>query len=193
MTSTFSRFIIALGLMTLPFSLQAYPDCSFQIEDDTYYEFDRLRLNDKQQDQLDHFRERLDGDWRGELIQTECKGSIKHPYRQVDSSEVKLDIRTQPRNRLSMHADLDFTVQDKKVIYQRILFERPHLFSFLANGDNAFILTEKSYQRLSPLKGNVLIEITYKVLFKDDLLYLDIITFANGFFSIEERWKLYPH
>lgn len=177
------------------FSIQpsmANPACGEQITGEAYYEIEKrsYTLNDEQEDELKSLSKRLSGDWRGELVQIECKGTVDHPIKLIDSSTVRLEIKSHSKKRLNLHADLDFREQNKKVIYQRRIFERRDIDSFLSNGPDILILTEKSYQNLQFSRGTVLVETIYKVLIDQNTLHLDIITFTNGFFSIEERWIL---
>ena len=98
-------------------------------------------------------------------MQLECKGTVEHPIKLVDSSTARLEIKSHRKNRLNLYADLDFREQNKKVTYQRRIFERRYIDSFLSNGPNILTLTEKSYQNLQLSLGTVLVETIYKVLF----------------------------
>ena len=126
-------------VLTILFSAYAQHSLAYQyygeqITDDSYYEIDKkpYQLNQTQQDQLDDIIEALDGQWRGELNLIECKGTVKSPVKIIDSSTVKLKIKTHNRKRLKLHADLDFRQQDKKVLYNRKIFERRYINDFVA-------------------------------------------------------------
>lgn len=124
-------------VLTILFSAYAQHSLAYQyygeqITDDSYYEIDKkpYQLNQTQQDQLDDIIEALDGQWRGELNLIECKGTVKSPFKIIDSSVAKLKIKIHNRKRLTLHADLDFRQQDKKVLYNRKIFDRRYLDSF---------------------------------------------------------------
>ena len=180
------------------FSIQpaiANQSCSERIAGEAYYEIDKhpYSLSKEQENQLEEVVDRLAGDWRGELKQIECKGSVKHPIKITDSSSVELEIKSHSEKRLKLHADLDFRDQNKKVLYHRRIFEKRDIDTFLSNGPDTLIVTEKSYQSLQFSRGTVLVETIYKVKFEQNLLQLDIITYTNGFFSIEEQWLSLIH
>lgn len=170
----------------------ASPSCSENITDESYYEIDNRHylLTEEQENQLAQLLDELTGDWRGELVQTECRGTIEQPIKIIDSSSVRLEIRSHSINRINLHAHVDFRKQNKKVIYQRRIFEQRDINSFVTDGSNAFIVTEKSYRHFNFSIGTVLLETIYKIRFEQSYLYLDIINYTNGFFNSEEHWVL---
>jgi hypothetical protein len=184
--------VLALVFTSYCQQLLAYPHCGEQIVDDSYYDIDKIRydLSKAQQEQLNDVIEKLEGQWRGELNIIECKGTIKSPLKIIDTSAAKLSIKAHSKRRLKLHADLDFRQQDKKVLYNRKIFERRYIGDFTANGPDILIVTEKSYRQHRFSLGTTLIETIYKIMFIENKLHLDIITFNNGFFESEERWRL---
>lgn len=181
--------MIIVGLFSA--NCVAQQDCTSRIDDDDYYDLqDNRVLSTKDESQLTEFAARLIGDWRGELVQTECKGNIKTPNKIIDTSYANVTIRGHTINNLQMEAELDFRQQNKKTLYFRPFFETRDLHSYLFNGPDIVIMTEKKYQYAYPYGGSTLIETIYKVMLTDERMQLDIITISNGFFSVEERWSL---
>jgi hypothetical protein len=169
----------------------AAQDCTSYISDEDYYDLkDNITLSKKEKVTLGDLAERLIGHWQGELEKIECKGNIKKTEILIDSSYARLQIREHNKDRLKMKANLDFRKQNKKTVYFRPFFERRNIQSYTFNGPNILILIEKNYQHSAQYGGNVLIETIYKIIVSDNTLQLDIITYSNGFFSIEERWSL---
>lgn len=160
--------------------------------EEAYYETDNsaYSLTKLQEGQLNDLIDRLNRVWRGELKQIECKGTIERPEKIIDSARVRLEIDSQTNNRLEMHAHIDFREQNKKIIYRRRIFERPDINSFVTNGNDILIVTEKSYQSQRFTLGTVLMETIYKIRFERGSLQFDIITYNNGFFNSEEQWTL---
>jgi len=189
-----SALFIVLATLFIAYShpLLAYPPCDEQIIGQQYYDIDKTsyELTRTQQTQLDSIIKRLDGEWQGKVDLTECKGTLKSPYRLHDSSTAKLNIKAHNTKRLKLHADLDFVQQNKKVLYNRKIFERRYINDLVANGPDIAIVTEKNYRQLQFSQGATLIETIYKIRFIDDQLQFDIINFSNGFFASEERWLL---
>ena len=166
-------------------------DCTSYISDEDYYDLkDNITISKHEKVILADLAERLIGDWRGELVQIECKGNIQKPKKLIDSSYAKLEIKEHSKDRLKMKASLDFRKQNKKNVYIRSFLERRYIQSYTFNGPDILILTEKNYQHSMQYGGNVLIETIYKIIISDEALQLDIITYSNGFFSSEERWSL---
>ena len=84
-----SALFIVLATLFISYSypLFAYPPCDEQIIGQQYYDIDKTsyELTRTQQTQLDSIIERLDGQWQGKVDLTECKGTLKSPYRLHDS------------------------------------------------------------------------------------------------------------
>jgi hypothetical protein len=102
------------------------PSCNEQITDERYYDINKTvyALTEDQENYLNSIADKLVGDWQGELEQIECNGSVKNPTKLIDSSAVKLAIRSHNQQRLlQMRTGLDFHQQNKKVIYARKIFE----------------------------------------------------------------------
>ena len=188
--------IQAPSLLFIVFSLTslnsvAGQDCTSYISDEDYYDLkDNITISKQEKVIITDFAERLIGDWRGELQQIECKGNIKKPEKLIDSSYAKLEIKEHSKDHLKMKASLDFRKKNKKTVYLRPFLERRYIQSYTFNGPDILFLTEKNYQHSRQYGGNVLIETIYKIIISDEALQLDIITYSNGFFSVEERWNL---
>jgi len=191
MSTTYTTFLYFIILFLLSFTVHSSQDCTSPDTDDGYYDIqEHITLDKREKAILDNFSKRLVGDWRGELVQIECKGNIKQPEKFVDSSYADVEIKEHSKNRLKMKAELDFRKQNKKTLYFKPFLDRRYLQSYLFNGPDIAIIVEKHYQHSHRYGGNTLIETIYKFILNKEQLQLDIITLNNGYFSTEQRWSL---
>jgi len=166
--------------------------CTIAVGGDNYFDIIKPdRLDEESVSHLEDLHELLDNDWRGTVTQTECIGHNYDLELVTDISHTTLRITEPFSNRLRMTASISLANQKKRIEYRKTILHKRDIISVLSNNDDAYIVTEKAYHRSKEMLGNTLIETVYKVLIRDRRsVQLDIITYTNGFYAVEQRWQL---
>jgi|GEM_PF-1651587 len=167
---------------------------------DGYYNMeDAKTLSDKDKAMLNDLFRNIEGKWKGESINTECKGPDRAPRKEYKNSTIDVDMRLNSDGNLRIIAEMYYPKE--KIIKHKTLslLDDLNIFEFKASGDNGLVFSERqrraNVNKTSRLTANVnktsrLTETIYEIKLNLKSLLFARYYYVNGVFVGAEKWSM---
>lgn len=157
---------------------------------DGYYNMEASKaLSNKDKDMLNNLFSNIAGKWKGESINTECKGPDRAPRKEYKNSTIDVDMRLNSDGNLRIIAEMYYP--EEKVIKHKAfsLLDDLNIFEFKASGDNGLVFSER-HRRANVNKTSRLTETIYEIKLNLKSLLFVRAYYINGVFVGEEKWSM---
>lgn len=185
--------IVLLNLVLLS-SIAEANDCNkespYFIDGEKYYDLGlNKKLTNNDEKELSAYFNKLSGEWTGDLIHTECKGSQKSPKKITKKAKVTSNIRNAGNGVLKVSYDANYLESRISTLHKIETLGTKSIFvlNFLSADNLNF--TEK-YRRRNAAGGSSLIENIFDIQVKKDAIEIHLTAYLNGFFAWSDTLKL---
>ena len=198
---TISKYKVAL---TLIFSTFFYintviaQDChekspNFVAKNDAYYNLDAGKiLSDEEKDKINNLFETITkewrGNWKGQSIEVECKGSDDALIKNFRNSKITTNFKLDSTNNLIVKAEAYFAEEKKIKLKTLKLLDDLNIFEIEFISKNNIVFSTR-YRR-SESEHKQLIETIYKIKNTSKSLLIQRIYYTNAIYTGEEKWSL---
>lgn len=156
---------------------------------DEYYNLDATKtLSNEEKDKLDNLFRSIEGKWKGESVEIECKGPDRAPVKKYKNSTIATNIRLNSNSSLKIKADAHY-VQEKVTRLKNLnLLGDSHIFELEFTNNNNVIFSER--YRISLPKNSRLVETIYDIKLNRNSLLILRSYYTNGVYTGEEKWSM---
>ncbi|GAB3115089.1 hypothetical protein GCM10027217_47060 [Pseudomaricurvus hydrocarbonicus] len=156
-----------------------------------YYELENEYIPTvDEKNQLENLFRQLEGDWLGDLIFKDCKGSVGEPREEYQDATLEVDIELDSAGNLNIHAEKTFAEDNVLRLENLELLNGFWIYDLNMVADNHFVFIEKS-RRNNVNAGARLVETRYEIIADQSSLSMQRVTYINGYYASQEEWQLF--
>ena len=189
------KLIVSLILSLLIYASNvAAKDCyekspNLIAKQDADYNLEAIKtLSDDEKDKLTNIYRNIEGTWKGESVEIDCRGPDRNPVKKYKNSTVVTDIKLNSDGNLKIRADT-YYIEDKVTRLKNLkLLGDSNIYELEFISDNNFFFSER-YRRSDP-KFSRLVETIYEIKLNRNSLLILRSYYTNGVYTGEERWTL---
>jgi hypothetical protein len=178
------------------------------LQEDYFNLDDTITLDKKQTAQLSTFFKKLDGNWHGSSVESQCKGPDRAPRIELSHAEIEAELTAHSDGNLTLSTDIDLT--EKNIIRHQTLeiLKDLALFDLTFESKNHVLFSERhrlatkfnSNQNITNvanlssdptvIKRSRHIETLYDIELRSSQLIFKRAYYSNGVFVGDEVWTL---
>lgn len=153
-----------------------------------YFDLDRnLNLTDRERNEAAAILQRLEGAWKGEIVELECTGPDRAPREKIKQAEAKATLSTSSNSLLRLSLSKEYVSENYTKNEKLDLLNKDYIFD-IAISDDGISGSEKYRRKIG--KDSRLVEIISRIEGSADSLRIEITHYSNGVFVFNQTITL---
>lgn len=156
---------------------------------DKYYNLETIKiLTAEEKTKLNTLFDKIEGEWKGDLIHIECKGPDSAPRRRSKTASIESIIKLKSNNNVTFSANKSYTNNVTRNEILTLLGDL-RIFELEFLNMNSIVFSERGRKK-NVTKGSRLTETIYKITLNHDSLIFVRSYYSYGVFVAEEKWSM---